>query len=277
MVDPLSPFMIRAYIAILMMSSIAISGSISVLRGAAYMPAEVSHAALGGAALGMLIEYLTDFSTDPYLFATIFAIATTMLAGYAGRRGGTEAIVASLAGSLTIGISIYAIVRYILPSEFRIMLDGYLVGDILLLSNIDIAILSMIVIVSMMLIILFYNEIVYTCFDPEGAETMGLNVKLFDFLIFFIIGIAGSVATRIVGSLMVYALVIAPAITANEISKSIKENFLLTMIITLIAGYLGLLISLMFNLPSSGSIAIVASSIYVLTMLIKRGILRPKV
>lgn len=277
MVDPLSPFMIRAYITVLMMSAVSLSGAISVLRGIAYMPAEVAHTALGGAALGMLLSYIIGLQMEPYAFATAFAIGTTLFAGYLGRKGGVEAIIASLAGSLTIGVSIYAFVRYLLPIDMRIVLDGYLVGDILLLSSSDLLTLSALTVASTMVLAIFYNEIVYLCFDPEGAEAMGINTKLFDFLIFFIVGLAGGIATKAVGSLLVYALVIAPAITARELAKSVKGVMLLTVAITLLAGYSGLSISMIFNLPSSGSIAIVASGAYVFTILAKRTFLRPKV
>ncbi|PUA31597.1 MAG: hypothetical protein B9J98_05905 [Candidatus Terraquivivens tikiterensis] len=270
MVDPLSPFLVKAYVAILLMAGISISGSVSVLRGIAYMPAEAAHAALGGAALGILVSHVTNMTLDPYVVAAMFASVTTLFAGYVGRRGGPEAIAAALAGALTLGVSIYAFVRYILPANLRVVLDGYLVGDILILKDSEIAMLSILTIAYMIIFTLFYNEIVYVCFDPEGAEAMGMNVSLYDFMIFFLIGLAGSVATKAVGSLLVYALVIAPAITAKELSGSVRGMLVLTSAITLLAGYGGLAVSLLFDMPSGGSIAVVASLTYVGTMLGKR-------
>ncbi|MEM0089982.1 MAG: metal ABC transporter permease, partial [Nitrososphaerota archaeon] len=96
------------------------------------------------------------------------------------------------------------------------------------------------------------------------------NVLFYDFVIFFLIGLAGSIVTKTVGTLIVYALVIAPAITAKELSRSVNGMLTLTAAITLVAGYSGLLLSIVFNIPSSGSIAIFASAIYVGTMLAKR-------
>jgi ABC-type Mn2+/Zn2+ transport system permease subunit len=122
----------------------------------------------------------------------------------------------------------------------------------------------------MVIFAIFYNEIIYVCFDPEGAEAMGMNASFYDFIIFFLIGLAGSVATKTVGTLIVYALVIAPAITAKELSRSVNGILRLTVIITLVAGYGGLALSIIFNMPSSGSIAIFASAIYVGTMLAKK-------
>ncbi|MEM2910300.1 MAG: metal ABC transporter permease [Nitrososphaerota archaeon] len=274
MVDLLSPFLIKAYVAVLLMAAVSIIGSVSVLRGVAYMPAEAAHAALGGAALGILVGHVTSLTVDPYIVAALFASLTTIFAGYVGRKGGPEVVTAALAGALTLGVSVYAFVRYILPANLRVILDGYLVGDILLLRDSDIAMLSILTIACMMIFTLFYNEMVYVCFDPEGAEAMGMNVSFYDFMIFFLIGLAGSVATKTVGSLIVYALVIAPAITAKELSRSIKGMLVLTAAVTLAAGYGGLALSIVFDMPSGGSIAIVASAIYVGTMLAKR--LAPK-
>ncbi|MEM0204195.1 MAG: metal ABC transporter permease [Nitrososphaerota archaeon] len=270
MVDLLSPFLIKAYVAVLLMAATSIIGSISVLRGIAYMPAEAAHAALGGAALGILLAHVANLMLDPYMVAAIFASITTLSAGYIGRKGGPEAIAAALAGALTLGVSIYAFVRYILPAKLRVVLDGYLVGDILLLGDFDIVALSILTVACMTIFAMFYNEIVYVCFDPEGAEAMGVNVLFYDFVIFFLIGLAGSIVTKTVGTLIVYALVIAPAITAKELSRSVNGMLTLTAAITLVAGYSGLLLSIVFNIPSSGSIAIFASAIYVGTMLAKR-------
>ncbi|MCL7385004.1 MAG: metal ABC transporter permease [Thaumarchaeota archaeon] len=270
MVDLLSPFLIKAYVAVLLMAATSIIGSVAVLRGVAYMPAEAAHAALGGAALGILLGYVANLTVDPYLVAAIFASITTLFAGYVGRKGGPEAIASALAGALTLGVSVYAFVRYILPAQLRVILDGYLVGDILLLGDSDIVTLSILTMVCMVIFAIFYNEIIYVCFDPEGAEAMGMNASFYDFIIFFLIGLAGSVATKTVGTLIVYALVIAPAITAKELSRSVNGMLTLTVIITLVAGYGGLALSIIFNMPSSGSIAIFASAIYVGTMLAKK-------
>ncbi|MCL7400263.1 MAG: metal ABC transporter permease [Thaumarchaeota archaeon] len=270
MVDLLSPFLIKAYVAVLLMAATSIIGSVAVLRGVAYMPAEAAHAALGGAALGILLGYVANLTVDPYLVAAIFASITTLFAGYVGRKGGPEAIASALAGALTLGVSVYAFVRYILPAQLRVILDGYLVGDILLLGDSDIVTLSILTMVCMVIFAIFYNEIIYVCFDPEGAEAMGMNASFYDFIIFFLIGLAGSVATKTVGTLIVYALVIAPAITAKELSRSVNGMLTLTVIITLVAGYGGLALSILFNMPSSGSIAIFASAIYVGTMLAKK-------
>jgi zinc transport system permease protein len=270
MVDLLSPFLIKAYVAVLLMAATSIIGSVAVLRGVAYMPAEAAHAALGGAALGILLGYVANLTVDPYLVAAIFASITTLFAGYVGRKGGPEAIASALAGALTLGVSVYAFVRYVLPAQLRVILDGYLVGDILLLGDSDIVTLSILTMACMVIFAIFYNEIIYVCFDPEGAEAMGMNASFYDFIIFFLIGLAGSVATKTVGTLIVYALVIAPAITAKELSRSVNGILRLTVIITLVAGYGGLALSIIFNMPSSGSIAIFASAIYVGTMLAKK-------
>ncbi|MCL7388203.1 MAG: metal ABC transporter permease [Thaumarchaeota archaeon] len=270
MVDLLSPFLIKAYVAVLLMAATSIIGSVAVLRGVAYMPAEAAHAALGGAALGILLGYVANLTVNPYLVAAIFASITTLFAGYVGRKGGPEAIASALAGALTLGVSVYAFVRYVLPAQLRVILDGYLVGDILLLGDSDIVTLSILTMACMVIFAIFYNEIIYVCFDPEGAEAMGMNASFYDFIIFFLIGLAGSVATKTVGTLIVYALVIAPAITAKELSRSVNGMLRLTVIITLVAGYGGLALSIIFNMPSSGSIAIFASAIYVGTMLAKK-------
>lgn len=258
----LSPFIMRAYIAILLLSAIALGGAVAVLRGVAYLPAESSHAALGGAALAIYLGYVTGFNVSPHLVAIAFSIVTSLIVAYASRHAGPEVVGIAIAGALAIGVSIYAFLRSLVPSYLQVKIDGYLLGDILLLSPSELVELALLTAIGLIYFILFYHEIMYICFDPEGAEAMGLNVALHDYLLFGMMGLAAGLATKAVGSLLVFALVMAPAAIARELAWDVRSFLLLTVSLTLIFGYLGLLLSILANLATSGTIAIIISIAY---------------
>lgn len=269
MLNLLSPILIRAYITLILLGIMAIGGALAFMRGVAYLPAEASHAALSGASVAMLITYLTSIYVDPLIWAVIFSALSSLLVAYAGRHGGAERLNSALAGALAISLAIYAAVRAVVPAELRAIIDTYLVSDILLISTEDLIELIIIVVIILFFLNLFYNEFIYVCFDPDGAEALGLNIKLYDYLLFSLIGLAGGIAAKAIGSLLVFALILAPAATAKEIAKSIKSFLMLTFVLTITLGYLGLFISLLINWPPSGSIAIITSSIYILVIIAK--------
>lgn len=267
MVDPTAPFMLRAYLAVLLMGAVSGAGALALIRGIAYLPAGVSHAALSGAAIGVLLSYLLKTPLDPFLAAVLVSIATTMIVAYAGRHGGAEALSAALAGALALSLSVYVVARALVPPELKVVIDSYLIGDILLLTWGDLASLAAVVVLGVFSLLLFYNEFIYVAFDPEGAEVMGLNMKFYDYLIFLLIGLAGGVAAKTVGSLLVFALILAPAVTAREFSSHPKALFIYTFIITVIVGYGGLALGTYVGFPAAGTMALLASSLYAGTLL----------
>jgi len=263
----LSPFMLRAYVAVFVLSLIALGGGgIAILRGVAYLPAESAHAALGGAALGVFLEYATGLDVNPYAMAILFSVAASLIVAYAGRHAGPEVVGIAIAGALAISVSMYAFFRSLLPSWLQAKVDGYLLGDILLLSPMELIELAFMTAISVLFLIFFYHEIIYICFDPEGANAMGLNVALYDYLLFGMMGLAGGLATKAVGSLLVFALVMVPAAIARELALDVRSFLILTMVLTLIFGYVGLVLSVLWNLASSGTIAIIASLAYIVTV-----------
>ncbi|MGC8832409.1 MAG: metal ABC transporter permease, partial [Thermoproteota archaeon] len=83
----LDPFVLRAILGIVFASFSAPVSTIMLLRGALYMTPEISHAALGGAALGVLIQMLFPGLPDPFVFAIVFCIATSILVSRMGKSG----------------------------------------------------------------------------------------------------------------------------------------------------------------------------------------------
>ncbi len=271
MLDPLSPFLVRAYIAIVLTSFMSLASGFALLRGVSYLPAEASHSALGGAAIGVFVGYVFNIGVEPFYFAILFSSFTAMLVAYAGRHGGAEILNAALGGMLAISVSFYALFRALVPAELKVIVDGYLVGDILLLTNDDLIRLATIILFGTIILFIFKSEILYVCFDQEGAEALGLNVPFYDYVLFFFMGLAGGLAAKTIGSLMVFALIMLPSVIAKEYSRNIRKYFLNTVIITLVFGYSGILASIISGLPSSGSIAAVASFSYIVSIIYSRS------
>jgi ABC-type Mn2+/Zn2+ transport system permease subunit len=272
MVDLLAPFLIRAYIAVVLSGISASAGSVAVLRGVSYLPAEASHSALGGVSIAVFLGYILAANIDPFYFAVLFSAASAVLVAYAGGRLDKESLNAALGGVIAVSLAIYALLRGLVPGNLKVIIDGYLVGDILLLTSKDLVQLGITVGVALFFEVLFYREVMYICFDSEGAEAMGVNVKFYDYLMFFLIGLSGGLMCKIFGSLLVFALVLAPAAATRMFSAHVRTYLLNTMILTILLGILGLFASIYLDLPSSGVIAGLTSAAYVVSLVYFKAI-----
>lgn len=271
MIDLTSPFIINAVVGIILGSFAAlIAGTISMLRGVHYLSAEVTHAALGGAAIGALVYEVIHIDSIFFIIAMLFSILTAMFTGYITRKGGTEVSGLAIGLALAFSLSIYAMIIGLIPAELQIRVNSYLISDILLLTNTDLIYMSITVILGLLIVFLFYNEIIYTCFDLEGTEALGLRTRIYDYIIFALVGIAGVVVAKAVGALLVFALAIVPAATARELSNSVPKLFFYTFIIALISGFFGLFLSILVNFPTSGMIAMIASMIYLIVIIVRK-------
>lgn len=266
-----SPFFIRALVGLVLtaLASAAV-GPIITGRGMSFLTAEVAHAALGGAALGVFIDELLGGFPDPLYIAILFGIASGLLAGYGGKTGIPERLEVAIGVSMAISMSIAVFFLGIIPSQDIPKVWGYLLGDILLLSQSDVIILSIGVIITLALYLVFYREFLYIALDMEGAEAMGFNVKFYHYLSIFIASLAIVVATKAIGSIMVYAVIIAPPAIATVLSKNFMFASIISFLIVLFTGVIGLFTSFIFNVSPSGVIGLIISSIYLLIIIYKR-------
>lgn len=271
----ITPFILNAFIGVVIISiMLTIIGTISTFRNVHYLSAEVAHAALGGASLGVIIYSIIEYEYVIFITAIMFSILTSILTCYIIREKGIEASGMAIGIALAISISIYAICISLMKTELIIKVNSYLLSDILLITIDDLIAILTTSIIGLIILIAFYKEIVYICFDLEGAESLGLNTKTYDYMIFILIGLCGAILARTIGALLAYALSIIPSACAREISDNIIKTFIYTFIIALIFGLSGLIISIIFNLTTSGTIAAIAVLTYITIKIIKYHIVR---
>lgn len=264
----LDPFILRAFLGILFSSFSVPVSTIMLLRGALYITPEISHAALGGAALGVLLQIFLPELIDPFAFAIFFCIMTSILVSRVG-RGSQQALGMMLSVSLALSVMLYAIIRSYLPMEKRIIVDSYLVSDLLLISNTDVLSLAIASTISILMTIIFYREFLYICFDMETAESLGLRVGLYDSLLFATSAITTAVVARTMGVLLSVTLLVIPAAVSRLITRLVSKMLIVSFATTIFSGLCGLVLSLRFNIPTSGSIALVSIMLFSIAYLVK--------
>lgn len=264
----LEPFILRAVLGVVFASFSAVVSTLMLLRGALYITPEVSHAALGGATIGVLIQTILPDTLDPFFFVILFCIATSVFVSRAGRSG-PQALGVMLSVGLALSVTVYAVARSYLPIDKKMLVDGYLVSDLLLLSNLDVFSLAVTSTVAIGVTAVFYREFLYICFDSETAEALGLKIGLYDSLLFTISALTVAVVVRTVGVLLSVTLLVVPAATSRLLARSIRTMFMLSLLIALISGLVGIAFSFYFNVPTSGAIALISIALFASAYLIR--------
>jgi ABC-type Mn2+/Zn2+ transport system permease subunit len=147
---------------------------------------------------------------------------------------------------------------------------GILWGNILSLTQWDILIISATSLFVIIIVFVFFKEIQAILYDREIALSVGIPEKQLYYLIVFMLGLTIAVSMRLIGALLVDALVLLPAIAARLVARSLKQLFVLSSLFGLISGLGGLHCSLAVDIPASSSIIIIASIIIMLCVIFKR-------
>lgn len=260
----LDPFVLRAILGIFFASLSVPISVIMLLRGSLFITPEISHAALGGAALGVLMETFFPGLGDPFPFVIIFCMATSIFVCRMG-KGGQQSLGMMLSVSLAVSVTIYALIRSYLPIDKRIIVDGYLIGDLLLLSDSTLLSLAAAASVATLATMIFYREFIYICFDMETAEALGLKVGLYDSLLFAISAITVAVVARAIGVLLSVTLLIIPAATSRLLTKNVSRMLVASFFIAILSGLAGMALSFAYNIPTGGAVALVFTLFFLLT------------
>ena len=235
------------------------------------MTSGVAHAALGGAALGLFLQHsgLVPWF-DPILGALLFSVFVALVTGYAGETGMTEKMEVAVGVSFALSMSIAVFLMYYIPPTQVPQIWGYLIGDILLLDNFDIVLLAITAIVLVLITLVFNKEFIYVSVDMEGSIAHGMNARAYHYLMLITSALAIALATKAVGAILVYAIMVAPAAAASELIKSIRGIFIAVFVIALLSELMGLVASFTISASPSAIAGILAALSYVVAMQIKK-------
>ncbi|MEM2142322.1 MAG: metal ABC transporter permease [Candidatus Thorarchaeota archaeon] len=266
------PFVQRALLGAVMVAFVASTcGTFLVFRGLSFMTSGVAHAALGGAALGLFLQYSGIAPWfHPVLGSLLFSMLVALVTGYAGESGVAQKMEVAVGVSFALSMSVAVFLMYYIPPTQVPRIWGYLIGDILLLSDSDVALLGITTLSLALLMILFNREFVYVSVDMEGSIAHGLNARLYHYLLLISSSLAIALATKAVGSILVYAIMVAPAAASNELFSSVRRVVVGVFVIALLSELAGLSLSFAAQVSPSAVAGILAASSYVVALQIKR-------
>ncbi|MHA1722341.1 MAG: metal ABC transporter permease [Candidatus Baldrarchaeia archaeon] len=268
----LSPFMIRALIAVVLIAFVAsTAGSFTVYRGLTFLVAGVAHAALAGAALAILLDMYGIIPGFPEILgAAVFAIITALIAGYVGRKGESERMEVAIGVSFALTMSI-AILLISMIKEYAVRAWGLIMGDILLLTEKDLLLLAITTLIVVFTTLLFYKEFVFVSFDMEGATAYGVRAELYHYIMLLLIALSVVVVLKGVGAILVYAMIVVPAAAANQFSKNTTSVMIWSFFIALFGGLVGLIVAALYvNVAPSAIAGLIVTVFYFIALIFSR-------
>ena len=243
-------------------------GTLVVIRRHAFFAEAVGHAALTGVAIGIL---LGEPYTGPYgaLFGycLIFAVGLEFLRGRTGLSADTL-IGVFLSMSLALGAS----VLLILAGRINVhILENVLFGSILTVNGTDLAVLAGVGALVLMLTTWLYNRFMIASFHPALATVRGVPVRQLDYLFVMLVTVVTVASLKIVGAVLVGALLVIPAAAARTVARGVRGFWWTSIGIASFATVAGILLPMQFDLPvpSGAAIILVAGSCFLICALIR--------
>lgn len=233
-------------------------GCFIVWRRMAYFGDTLSHSALLGVALALLFEINTTLA----VFAVSAVVSLTLLALQRRATLSSDALLGLLAHSaLALGLVCLAFMTWV-----RVDLMGFLFGDILAVSVTDIAIIYVGGLGVLALLMLIWRPLFAATVNRELAEAEGLNPDRANVIFMLLMATVIAISMKIVGVLLITALLIIPAATARRFAGGPEQMALIASLAGVIAVIAGLFASLEWDTPSGPSIVVAALMLFVISL-----------
>ncbi len=265
-------FVINAIICALIIGPLlGALGTMVVAKRMAFFSQAVGNAALTGVGIGVLIG---ESYTSPYVSMFSFCILFALLLNFT--RNHTKMSSDTLIGvflsiSLALGASLLLFISAKVNTH---ILQTILFGSILTVSKTDIAVLSVVAVILLAVGIPLFNKMLLASLNPALAHVRGVRVQLMEYIFVLMITIITVACVKIIGAVLVEALLLIPAAAARNLNKSLGGFVLWSMIFSLSSCLLGITIPMLFDIPvpSGGAIILVAATFFLITSLM-RGLL----
>jgi len=245
-------FIQNAIIAGLLVSiASGIIGSLIVVNRMVFLAGGMAHTSYGGIGLAVY------FGLPIFLGASVFAVGAALLMAIItlNQRDKIDTFIGLI---WAVGMAIGIIFVDLTPG-YNVDLMSYLFGSILAVSNDDITYMGILLVAIIIIVTLFYREILAVSYDSEYANLRGINVKFFYTLILILSALTVVIAIKVVGLILVIALLTIPIYIAEKVSTSLGTMMFVSGALSSLFTLIGLWFSYQFDLTSGASIILVSA------------------
>jgi manganese/iron transport system permease protein len=261
--DPLSySFLLRGFAAAIMIGIIcAVVGTFVVLKGLAFIGDALAHIAF----TGIVVAFLAGFSF--YIGALAAAVIAALGIGAVSQRTGVStdtSIGIFFSGIFALGVVLMSIGI----QTYTIDLFSYLFGDILSVQRADLISIMILGGIILLVIAVFYKELLFVSFDPVVAESAGLPARWLQMLLLILLSVTVVVSVQAVGVVLVVAMIVTPSATAYLLTDRFGMMMVLGAVFGAISAIGGFYFSYYADVPSGGAIVLVATLLFAIVAVI---------
>lgn len=244
-------------------------GTFIVVRRLSLIADALSHVTLAGIAFGLMIEKLLVITLSPLYSGMAFSvIGSIFIEKLRGVYKSYQELAIPIILSTGVGLSVIFIS---VANGFNTDLFGYLFGSVSAVSRNDFYLIFAIFVVVLAVITFFYKELFTLSFDEEHATISGIHTKGIHLLFIILTSLVIAASIRIVGVLLVSALMTLPVAAAMRIAKGFKQMMFLSIIFGEISVIAGIIIGYYLSIPPGGTIVMIAVGILLLAIFYKKG------
>ena len=250
-------FMRRAILAAALVGAIAPAfGVFLVLRRLSLIADSLSHVALAGVAIGLLTKIY-----PPYIALAATSTAAVSIEELRARRmlPGDAALAVFLYGALAIAVVIISI-----AGGFNSDLFSFLFGSILTVTAADLVMIGALAVFVVVFLTVFSSELAQAAFDTDLARINGVRVHLLNIGLALITGATITLAMRVVGVLLIGALIVVPVLVALRISSGLARTVVVAGVAGVVTAVTGMVISFYADIAPGGSVVLTGIGLLVL-------------
>jgi zinc transport system permease protein len=248
-------------------------GTMVVAKRMAFFSQAVGHAALTGVAIGVIIG---ESYTAPYVSMFSFCILFALLLNFSKnhtRMSSDTLIGVFLSISLAIGATALLWVSARVNTH---ILDTVMFGSILTVNDTDMTVLLITALITAAVALPLYNQMVLASLNASLAHVRGIKVRLLEYVFVLLVTILTVACVKIIGAVLVEALLLIPAAAARNLNRSIRGFVLWSVVFSTASCLIGVYAPMRWDLPlpSGGAIILAAALIFLLTMIMRMTIPR---
>ncbi|MTA39440.1 MAG: metal ABC transporter permease [Actinobacteria bacterium] len=230
-------------------------GVFVVLRGMSYIGHGLSHAVFGGAAASAVMQL------NYFVGAGIWGVASGVIIGRIARRrliGADAAIGVVTTASFALGLALLN--RF---GQAKKSIEAVLFGSVLGVRTADIVAVALVTVLTVVVVVMLYRRLLFATFDPDVAQVSGVKVAWIEALLMVLLSLTILVTMRVIGTLLISALLVIPASVARMTTNSFARMLWISPIVGALSGFLGMNLSYHLDTSASATIILVATAMFI--------------
>jgi ABC-type Mn2+/Zn2+ transport system permease subunit len=243
-------------------------GVFVTLRGMSYIGHGLSHAIFGGAALCAAI------GVNFFVGAGVWGLASGLAVGRVTRRRiiGADAAI----GVITTASFAFGLVLLGMYTRVKQSIDATVFGSVLGVTSGDVWVILAVTVLTAVVILTSYRSLLFTTFDPEVAEVMGVRVGRIDALLMLLLSVAILSSMKVLGVTLIAAALVLPAVVARMLTNSFARMLVLSSTIGAFTGFTGMFLSYHLDVSSGATIVLTGFVLFLVTFAVtgRRGLRR---